>query len=57
MRKAVSGLFNSAPETGRDYVTARPRVNLPKLDLENPRRPALPRGQRSSMETTTAPSN
>ena len=37
MRKAVSGLFNWAAEAGRDYVTASPCVNLPKLDPEHPR--------------------
>jgi integrase len=37
MRKAVSGLFNWAAEAGRDYVTASPCVNLPKLDSEHPR--------------------
>ena len=34
---AVSGLFNWAAEAGRDYVTASPCVNLPKLDPEHPR--------------------
>ena len=37
MRKAVSGLFNWAAEAGRNYVTASPCVNLPKLDPEHPR--------------------
>ena len=37
MRKAASGLFNWAAEAGRDYVTASPCVNLPKLDPEHPR--------------------
>ncbi len=37
MRKAVSGLFNWAAEAGRDYVTASPCINLPKLDPEHPR--------------------
>jgi integrase len=37
MRRAVSGLFNWACEAGRDYVTASPCVNLPKLDDEHPR--------------------
>ena len=37
MRRAVSGLFNWAAEAGRDYVTASPCVNLPKLDPEHPR--------------------
>ena len=37
MRKAISGLFNWAAEAGRDYVTASPSVNLPKLDPEHPR--------------------
>jgi Arm DNA-binding domain len=32
MRRAASGLFNWAAEAGRDYVTASPCVNLPKLD-------------------------
>src|SRR4029077_3188991 len=34
---AASGLFNWAAEAGRDYVTASPCVNLPKLDPEHPR--------------------
>ena len=37
MRKAVSGLFSWAAEAGRDYVTASPCVNLPKLDPEHAR--------------------
>ena len=37
MRQAASGLFNWAAEAGRDYVTASPCVNLPKLDPEHPR--------------------
>jgi integrase len=37
MRRAASGLFNWAAEAGRDYVTASPCVNLPKLDDEHPR--------------------
>ncbi|WP_315799001.1 hypothetical protein [Bradyrhizobium sp. SZCCHNRI3043] len=37
MRRADSGLFNWAVEAGRDYVTASPCVNLPKLDSEHPR--------------------
>lgn len=37
VRKAASGLFNWAAEAGRDYVTASPCVNLPKLDPEHPR--------------------
>ncbi|MCK1642651.1 site-specific integrase [Bradyrhizobium sp. 157] len=37
MRKAASGLFSWAAEAGRDYVTASPCVNLPKLDPEHPR--------------------
>ncbi|MGY4513373.1 tyrosine-type recombinase/integrase [Bradyrhizobium sp. USDA 3650] len=37
MRKAASGLFKWAAEAGRDYVTASPCVNLPKLDPEHPR--------------------
>ena len=37
MRRAASGLFNWAAEAGRDYVTASPCVNLPKLDLEHAR--------------------
>jgi integrase len=37
MRRATSGLFNWAAEAGRDYVTASPCVNLPKLDPEHPR--------------------
>ena len=37
MRRAASGPFNWAAEAGRDYVTASPCVNLPKLDPEHPR--------------------
>jgi integrase len=37
MRRAASALFNWAAEAGRDYVTASPCVNLPKLDEEHPR--------------------
>jgi integrase len=37
MRRAASGLFNWAAEAGRDYVSASPCVNLPKLDPEHPR--------------------
>src|SRR3984957_17371142 len=37
MRRAASGLFNWAAEAGRDYVTASPCINLPKLDPEHPR--------------------
>ena len=37
MRRAASGLFKWAAEAGRDYVTASPCVNLPKLDDEHPR--------------------
>lgn len=37
MRRAASGLFNWAAEAGRDYVTASPCINLPKLDREHPR--------------------
>jgi integrase len=37
MRRAASGLFNWACEAGRDYVTASPCINLPKLDEEHPR--------------------
>jgi hypothetical protein len=37
MRRAASGLFAWACEAGRDYVTASPCVNLPKLDEEHPR--------------------
>jgi integrase len=37
MRRAASGLFNWAAEAGRDYITASPCVNLPKLDEEHPR--------------------
>ncbi|WP_454621309.1 tyrosine-type recombinase/integrase [Bradyrhizobium cenepequi] len=37
MRRAASGLFNWAAEAGRDYITASPCVNLPKLDAEHPR--------------------
>jgi integrase len=37
MRRPASGLFNWAAEAGRDYVTASPCINLPKLDPEHPR--------------------
>ncbi len=37
MRRAASGLFNWAAEAGRDYVSASPCINLPKLDDEHPR--------------------
>jgi integrase len=37
MRRAASSLFNWAAEAGRDYVTASPCINLPKLDPEHPR--------------------
>lgn len=37
MRKAASALFNWAAEAGRDYVSASPCVNLPKLDAEHAR--------------------
>jgi integrase len=37
MRRAASGLFNWAAEAGRDYVTASPCINLPKLDEEHAR--------------------
>jgi integrase len=37
MRRAASGLFNWAAEAGRDYVTASPCVDLPRLDPEHPR--------------------
>jgi integrase len=37
MRRAASGLFNWAAEPPREYVTASPCVNLPKLDPEHPR--------------------
>jgi integrase len=37
MRRAASGLFNWAAQAGRDYVTASPCVNLPKLDEEHAR--------------------
>ena len=37
LRRAASGLFNWAAEAGRDYVSASPCVNLPKLDDEHPR--------------------
>jgi integrase len=41
MRRAASGLFNWAAEAGRDYVTASPCINLPKLDDEHPRNRVL----------------
>jgi hypothetical protein len=37
MRRAASGLFNWAAEAGRDYVSASPCINLPKLDEEHAR--------------------
>lgn len=37
MRRAASAMFNWAAEAGRDYVTASPCVNLPKLPAEAPR--------------------
>jgi integrase len=37
MRRAASALFNWAAEAGRDYVTASPCINLPKLDPEHVR--------------------
>jgi integrase len=37
MRRAASSLFAWAAEAGRDYVTASPCINLPKLDAEHPR--------------------
>ncbi|MGY4349823.1 integrase [Bradyrhizobium sp. GM7.3] len=37
MRKAASALFNWAAEAGRDYVSASPCINLPKLDAEHAR--------------------
>jgi len=37
MRRAASAMFTWAAEAGRDYVTASPCVNLPKLDEEHPR--------------------
>jgi integrase len=45
MRRAASGLFNWAAEAGRDYVTASPCVNLPKLDSEHPRTRVLSEGE------------
>jgi integrase len=36
MRRAASAMFAWAAEAGRDYVTASPCVNLPKLDEEYP---------------------
>lgn len=41
MRRAASGLFNWAAEAGRDYVTASPCINLPKLDAEHARQRVL----------------
>ena len=37
MRRAASAMFTWAAEAGRDYVTASPCVNLPKLPAEAPR--------------------
>jgi integrase len=45
LRRAASGLFNWAAEAGRDYVTASPCVNLPKLDDEHPRDRVLTEGE------------
>src|SRR5204863_2015250 len=53
MRRAASGLFNWAAEAGRDYVTASPCVNLPKLDPEHPRTGFCPR-QRSKSSGTAS---
>jgi integrase len=44
-RRAASGLFTWAAEAGRDYVTASPCVNLPKLDEEHPRDRVLSEGE------------
>ena len=41
MQRAASALFTWAAEAGRDYVTASPCVNLPKLDEEYPRERVL----------------
>jgi integrase len=41
MRRAASAMFAWAAEAGRDYVTASPCVNLPKLDEEYPRERVL----------------
>jgi hypothetical protein len=43
MRRAASGLFDWAAEAGRDYVTASPCINLPKLDPEHDGNSELPR--------------
>jgi integrase len=37
MRRAASAMFSWAAEAGRDYVSASPCINLPKLDEEHPR--------------------
>jgi integrase len=37
MRRAASAMFTWAAEAGRDYVTASPCINLPRLDEEHPR--------------------
>jgi integrase len=41
MQRAASALFTWAAEAGRDYVTASPCINLPKLDEEYPRERVL----------------
>jgi integrase len=45
MRRAASVMFAWAAEAGRDYVTASPCVNLPKLDEEYPRERVLTEGE------------
>jgi hypothetical protein len=59
MRKAVSGLFNWAAEAGRDYVTASPCVNLPKLDRSTRARgsPLSHCGRRRRMHGRGRPAN
>ena len=53
MRKAVSGLFNWAAEAGRDYATASPCVNLPKLDRSTRARGSCPK-RRSGFSGTAS---
>ncbi len=55
MRKAASGLFNWAAEAGRDYVTASPCINLPKLDPEHPRTARPVRGRDQDVLAWTGP--
>jgi len=57
MRRAASGLFNWAAEAGRDYVTASPCVNLPKLDPEHPRTRVLSEEEISGLSPANSSKN